>query len=478
MAWDDWVFGALTLGAYNVGKTAYKAGKAAEQAGDSVEEFADGAGTALAAISSTITKLGIDISSFLKEIEELITIKRLTPRNEDDLWDEEVERLNALRQKEAELVAELQALEAEDDDRSWWESFWDAIFGGGMIEELMIRTKLAVVRNAIDEILYQEPGIVSTSIYQIKEILERFNTLEQPRLEEILDSMNDNLEESKEILQEVKKLFVIKTWKAVPIGDLPEIKRQELERLEASLVHFDHLIANTTSVSGQLREALLQAQPGSFQLPKMVGTIFRPGAGAKSNPGPPMEGGGSASHGTPGARKAQGHSIPSGGPTMGIKGKVSTIAAQPMAVSVGSALNQNAVSAYLDNYNIVEGRLRFYLRERLKVEKAIFRIKWVLVEEPGVIPKTLDEVYQIIGRFRREGQPRMENILDNVNLTVVESKNVLSNVNKALDTIRSAFDFLSRYSEYLKIGLAVTAGLMLLILLFTMIVLFRHAFSI
>ena len=100
MAWDDWVFGALTGGLYNVGKTAYKAGKAAEQAGDAIEEFADGAGTALAGIGSTITKLGIDIGSFLKEMEELITIKRLTPRNEEDLWDEEVERLNALRQKE------------------------------------------------------------------------------------------------------------------------------------------------------------------------------------------------------------------------------------------------------------------------------------------------------------------------------------------------------------------------------------------
>jgi hypothetical protein len=85
---------------------------------------------------------------------------------------------------------------------------------------------------------------------------------------------------------------------------------------------------------------------------------------------------------------------------------------------------------------------------------------------------------EILVKNGREGQPRMENILDNVNATVVESKNVLSNVNGSLETIRGAFDFLSRYSQYLKIGLAVTAGLMLLTLLFTMIVLFRHAFSI
>ncbi len=95
MSWDDWVFGALTGGLYNVGKTAYKAGEAADQAGDAIEEIADGAGTALAAVGSTVTKLGKDMSSFLKEMEELLTVKRLTPRDEDDLWDEEVERLKA-----------------------------------------------------------------------------------------------------------------------------------------------------------------------------------------------------------------------------------------------------------------------------------------------------------------------------------------------------------------------------------------------
>ena len=190
MSWDDIVFGIATAGLYNVGKTAYKAGEAADQAGDALEEIADGAGSALAVLGSTINKLGKDISSFIKELEELLTIKRITPRDEDDLWDEEVERLNALRQREAELLAELEALGASDDDDAWSSGFWGAFFGAfddleNFFKELAIRTKLAVVRQAIHEILYEEPGVVPTSLHNLQQILERFNTLEQPRLEDI-----------------------------------------------------------------------------------------------------------------------------------------------------------------------------------------------------------------------------------------------------------------------------------------------------
>lgn len=484
MAWDDWVFGVVTGGLYNVGKTVYNVSEAADAAGDAVEEISDGAGAALAAIGSTVTKLGKDMSSFLKELEELITIKRVAPRDEDDLWDEEVERLNALRQREAELLAELAALEASDDDRSWFDSLWDSIFRGASYEELAVRTKLAVVRGAIHEILYEEPGVVPTSIHNVQLILERFNTLEQPRLEEILDSVNDNLEESEEILQEVKKLFVVKTWKAVSTSELPEKKHRELQVLEASLANFDTLIAKNTSISAQLQHVLVQAQPTEFKMPKMVG-ISKVSGGAGHNPGNPSstpdalpKGGGAEGSDRPGKDQPILRTVLASGPSFALKGKVATIAAQPMAVSVATALKQNAVAAYLENYHAIEGRVRYYLRERLKVEKAIYRIKWVPVEEPGVIPKILEEIRQTIERFRTESQPRVESVLDNVNAAVVESAAVLSSVNRSLQSVQGAFDFLAKYSLYIKIGLAVAGGLILLILLLSLIALFRFAFSI
>jgi hypothetical protein len=481
MAWDDIAFGVLTGGLYNVGKTVYEAGEAADQAGDALEEISDGAGSALAIIGSTVNKLGKDISSFLKEMEELLTIRREAPRDEDDLWNEEVERLNALRQREAELLAELEALEASDDDRSWFDSLFGAMFGLVSQEELATRTKLAVVRAAIHEILYEEPGVVPTSVHNLQLILERFNTLEQPRLEEILDSINDNLEESEEILQEVKKLFVVKTWKLVPVSELPEKKRKELKVLETSLANFDTLITKNTAISTQLQQALVQAQPTKFQMAKMVGASFKvSGKAGGGNPGDnlPAPDVSLAGGDRPGNEQHMLRKVLPSGPSFALKGKVSAIAAQPMAVSVATALNQNAVAAYLDNYHVIEGRVRYYLRERLKIEKAIYRIKWMPVEEPGVIPKMLEEIRQTIARFRAESQPRVESVLDNVNATVVESTAVLSNVNKSLESVQDAFDVLARYSLYIKIGLAVAGGLILLILVVSLIVLFRLAFGI
>jgi len=499
MAWDDWVFGALTGGLYNVGKTAYKAGKAADKAGDALEEISDGAGTALAAVGSTVTKLGKDLSSFLKEMEEMLTVRRLTPRDEDDLWDEEVERLEALRQREAELLAELASLGKSDDDRSWTDSFWGAIFGGVDYRELAVRTKLAVVRKAINEILYEEPGVVPSSIYSLQQILERFNTLEQPRIEEILDTANDNLEESHEILGEVKKLFVVRTWKAVPVHELAEAKQAELQVLEASMANLEKLVEKSTAVSSQLQDALVRAQPAQFQMAKMVGTAMKaeknmvsptnptnPG-GAGGNPGNPGDNPGREHHGvgsagfTSTAGTIDGsilHAVLASGPSMALKGKASTIAMQPMAASVATELNQNAVSAYMENYHAVQGRLRYYLREKLKVEKAIYRIKWVPVDEPGVIHRILEETRGTIARFRAESQPRMETLLDSVNATVAESRTVLEQINQSMEKSGGILDFLDRHGTLIKIGLGVFGGLTLFTMVMVLIVLIRLALTI
>jgi len=188
--WYDWVLGAGTGGAYTlvtegfktsetaekVRDAAEKAGKTADEVNALIDDIADGAGTALVVLSSTVTKLGTDMSSFLNEMEELLTTKRLTPRDEDELWDEEVERLNALRQQEAELLDYLEKLVAYPlpESHSYYRVY-------RVKTEIETRTKLAVVRQAINEILYEEPGVVPTSIYNLQQILERFNNLEQWR---------------------------------------------------------------------------------------------------------------------------------------------------------------------------------------------------------------------------------------------------------------------------------------------------------
>lgn len=478
MAWDDWVFGALTGGAYNVGKTIYEASEAADKAGDAAEEIGNGAGTALAVISSTVNKLGKDMSSFLKEMEQLLTVRRVTPRDEVDLWDEEVERLDALRQHETQLLAELAGLEKSDDDDSWFEILFDSFTGNGSYEELILRTKLAVVRSAITEILCEEPGVIPTSIHNVQLILERFNTLEQPRLEEILDSANDNLEESKEILSEVHKLFVTRTWKAVLVSDLTPEKRRELESFQKSLLDLDSLIEKNAAISSALRKGLVQAHTATFPQDRTISSLLKTGEGPRINVRPVTSGGSAAPGGSPdtvGKRGIYRKVLPSG-PSFSLKSKVSVMATQPMASSIASALNMNAVSGYLDNYHVMEGRNRFYLRERLKIEKAIYRIKWIPVDEPGVIPRILGEFEQTISRFRIGSQPRIEAILDNVNAAAVETKAILSNVNISLGFVQRVSGFLSKYSLYIKIGLAAAGGLILLILFLCLIALLKYVF--
>ena len=95
MGWKDVVFGVATCGLYNIGKAAYQGGNAAEDMGKAAEQ----AGTAIAVIGSTIETLGEQLSSLLEETEELITIKRMSPRDEDELWDEEKERLEKLERR-------------------------------------------------------------------------------------------------------------------------------------------------------------------------------------------------------------------------------------------------------------------------------------------------------------------------------------------------------------------------------------------
>ena len=489
MAWDDWVFGIATGGLYNVGKTVYKAGEAADEAGDALEEISDGAGSALAAVGSTVTKLGKDLSSFLKELEELLTIKRVTARSEEDLWDEEVDRLTKLREYEQELMAELQAMEKEDDDKSWFESLMGGLLGQLNGEELALRMKLAMVRATINEILYEEPGVVPTTLYSVKEILERFNTLEQPRIEELLDSVNNNLEETEDILEEVEKLFVIKTWRAIPVGNLSDAVRAELEQLEVDRSRLHELVGKDKNLVRDLKVTLIAAQPEHLKMPKVIGANIgqinkaaesivtqAQARGTVKVRNEPLKQGLDSGHNAAGsANQPAASRAYDPGPGFAFKGKVSPLTMQPIAASVSTALNQNAVTGYLENHQAIDGRIRYFEREIFKVDKKIHRIRFELVEEPGVIPKILDEVWAILSRLREEAQPRVEALLDSVNDTVEETTQLISTLNSTLLPVQGALEFFNQYGKWIKIAIAGVGLLVIGILVATLVVLVRMA---
>jgi hypothetical protein len=508
MAWDDWVFGIATGGLYNLGKTAYKAGKAADQAGDAVEEIADSVGETVSIMGETFLELADELNSFINELEDLLTTERVTPRNEDDLWDEEVARLNALRQRQAELIAEIEAFGDISTPTSWWE--WLSFDWSEYKEYLAVLAKLNAVNNAIKEILYQEPGVVPTAIYEFKEVLERFNTLEQPRIEAIMDATEDSVEEFQEILVEVKKLFVVTRWKQV--GDLSIAAQKRVEQLEAAKSVYDTLIAKNTLIAEQLRGPLVRVHPEDLILPQSTAGIWVPeeapqiketvsgtvadlSADARVAKVTPTGAGREyvAIPGGIGAGKAA--VVEAALPEIARKGIL--LASRPMAEKVGSVLKTPEINAYLGSHNTVIGRIRFLERERLKIEKEIFQITWVKVEEPGVIPKTLDEVQQSIHRFRTEEQPRLEvtidsvntalirfnteeqprieAIMDNVNGTILESKALLENVNESLDKSQGWLDFITTYRMPILIVCGVAGGLVFAIMIALLVVLIKLA---
>jgi len=464
MAWDDWLFGIASGGLYNLGKTAYKAGKAADQAGDAIEEVAESVGETLSIIGMTFTELADELNSFVNELEDLLTTERVTPRTDDELWDEELARLNLLRQRQTDLTAELEAFGEMEMPSTWYE--WLSFNWAEYTEYIMVRGKLSVVNNAIREILYQEPGVIPTAIYDFKEVLERFNTLEQPRIEAIMDVTEDSIEEATEILTEVHKLFVVTRWKKVT--EFSPVVQSELERLEATLSVYDTLIGRNKRIAEQLRTPLVAVHPEGVILPsaargvsksdltpEMVitdfGIVKEPGL-KTDLPEKTVRGTGEAPAGVVHRETIGKTGIPAGRVSavmeatfMGRITKEKALTARPVGETLGSVIRTPEVNAYLGSHNTVTGRIRYLERERLKIEKGIYRIKWEKVEEPGVIPKTLDETHRIMNRFRTEEQPRIEIVLDSVNDTILESKNLLVNVNESLNKSQGWFDFLATY---------------------------------
>ena len=262
MGWFDVVAGIATGGLYTIGKAAYQAGNAAESAGDAAEE----AGLAIAVIGSTIETLGEQLISTLKEAEELLTINRLTPRSEADLWEEEKSRLNALKQEKTKLENELKALGVSNPS-SFSFNFWDIVSNMDLvIKQFQLLARLAAVNKEIQDIYYQEPGVLTTGIYNAKESLERFNTIEQPMIEDILASLDDNLEVSEEILQEIKKLFVTTTKVSIPVTEQSESLKNKLEAIRVDKQYYNKLLTRKDILTSRMADVIRIHPENVFQI--------------------------------------------------------------------------------------------------------------------------------------------------------------------------------------------------------------------
>lgn len=520
-SWDDYLFGALTGGLYNVGKAAYKAGEAAEDAGNAAEQ----AGVALATIGGTIETVGEQLTSLLKEAEELITIKRLTPRDESDLWEDEKERLDDLKEEKTRLENKLADLGVTDTG-SFSFNFWDMISDlQNVMKQFRLMSRLVVVNNEIHEILYQEPGVVTNAIYNFNEVLERFNTIEQPKIEDILDSVDDNLEVTEETLKEIKKLFVTKRKVPLLATEISKVNKDKLKMLELDAKYYKDLIGRKDVLSGQLMNVMEKIPAKKYEITdkwiKVAGAgnpvvdrldhnvikgldiniaknadkvnvstassrYERSGYGSVSAANvrkssvrsdvkiDKEEYRANISKSVAGVEKRNIEALSQLNFSIAKKSKFSLGAIQPHGAMISAVFNTK-FDGYQRNYANFRAQSTFYHRELFKIDRKFDLLKYRWEEEPGVIPQTLDELKGILEQFRNEEQPRIDTVLDTLNENLEETKSVISKIDDTLGFVPDVVSSFNKYSKLIKIGLAVFVGVVFLDFVVAFFVLLRMA---
>ncbi len=255
------------------------------------------------------------------------------------------------------------------------------------------------------------------------------------------------------VLNEVEKLFVIRRDTAVDPAGLPKEKQDELARLQTSLALYDRLIEKTTRATIRLQEELLRAYPGEAAVMETSPTSGARERGESDN----RAGSEKPNPALPGERH----------PARALR--------PPKSVRIARVVGRTDITAVLANLTAMQGINRYYERERLKVEKKIVRLVSVPVDEPGVLPRSIDEMRLTIERFRIGGQPRLEILADNLNEAITESRTAAANTNRSYEAVYRFADGVSENRLLLVIGAGIFAVLVLAILVVLLIILVEIA---
>ncbi|ADE36425.1 hypothetical protein [Methanohalophilus mahii] len=511
----DVVAGVATGGLYTLGKSIYES---SESAGDAAEA----AGISIAIIGSTIQSVGEQLNSFLQETEELISIKRLSPRAENDLWEEEKDRLDELKVEKQELLQQLQSLGVEDPlDFSF--NFWDMISDmENVLEKFEILSRIAAINAQIMDILYKEPGVLTSGIYNAKEVLERLNTVEQPMIEDVLGGIDDNLEVSEEVLTEAKKLFVTREKVPISITDLKPAQKLKLDRITARKAYFNDLIERKDEVASSLQSVMKEMPAAKFEKNKDIiqpagmidasdylkfpksgvlrqySSSFMPVSDddevkrtfnpddlkineekrfAKIDTGKEdykTEEVSALKDKIPASTEANISAIRK---SLGSSGKLSLEKVQPAGARVSASI-ATKFDGYQRNFDHIRAQRSLYERQLHKIEKEELLLTHVWKDTPGIIPQALDEAHEVLESVHSDQQPRINTVLDNLNDNLEESKETLSKANDTMDSVQQSLSIFDFNTTWLKYGVMAIGGLVVLNLLMGLIVLTRSAFGI
>lgn len=426
MALDDLVLGIATAGLYNLWKATRRTREAVRNTGASIEGITDDLGDSAAATAAAMAQIAGDLTQFVGELEGLMTVRGSHLRSEDELLDAEVGRLRLLRATEQELLDALARRGVDAEAAGAWR---DALRKSESAETLRLLGRLAIVRGALDDLLYAEPGVVPACLYDLEEALTRFTMFEQTGIEDLIATARDTAAESGVVLADLAGLLVARTYRPVDPAALSPEAREELGRLRSSRDLYDRLLERNTNVLAGLQEELLQVHPDEWD----------------------------------------GH--PDRSPE-------NPVTLMPKGARIARSLHRTEISAYLGNHAALIAINQYYERERLRVEKRIASLTHVPVEEPGVIPVTLEETRLAIERFRVEGQPRLELLIDNLNAALAASKGTAARTERILATVEAAAAWIPKNPLLFTIGAALLLAIVAAILVVLLILLVRLALAV
>ncbi len=480
--WDV-VGNIATGGLYGVGQALFNATKAADKVvstvGGDIEKIADEAATAIDKLFRSANTSAAEIAEFLKGLDELEKLDRPDGRQDSELWPEELNRKNALSvlynnlstqaqnlQNNSASVTALQTQVLNDQseitaqngklaalfldpnhDKNQEKVIEDRI--NALIadmasaqtqlaalpdpatlkaELLQTQIKLALINSQIAGIVYQEPGSIPITAHFIAEAATRLNTVEQPQIDDILLTADQNLAETRGMVQDIRKLLWIKTSR--PRTSLTPAQQNSLDRLQQLSRSFQSRVVGSEPARQQLA-----GQIARFKLPEALSAPLD-GVALEQKPGDQL------------------------------------LLDRPM--------NLNVFNRSLSQLSLLESQQRYYEYLNGRTDNEIQGIRNEEVIEPGILTQTIDEARKCLQQFNQQEQPRLDTILDSINQAVLETQKTLQAAEASLEQARTSLGQVQGFfsNRWVKIGAYVLAGLVGLILLFSMIALFRVAFKI
>jgi hypothetical protein len=306
-----------------------------------------------------------------------------------------------------------------------------------------VKDKAGEVGNAIGDSAKTFSGGLIDFFTNANAVLERFKTIEQPKIEDILDSVDGNLEESKEVLEQVKKLFVTK--KKIPlditeIDQLPDFTKSKLGFLVDEANNLESTVTKDLKLLSQYREIKAGFQPTDLEIQGEIDSI-KLGIFAKSS--------------LDDITKKSLDNVE----------KETEAYMRPSVFSLTKELTPTIDKYFAQNsrYESFKAYQMFHWGEINKLHGEIDKIKYVYVDEPGVIPRTLAKIEDIVTRVNTEEQPRIEKIMDSVNGNLVESQGILNKINGIAGKV---IGFVGSHTLLLKIGIGIAgAGIVLTLVL-------------